>query len=219
MRSSWQPSRRFLVTFLVGIVLPLAGAQTIRAQTFVGPSGLPWPESMMLLPPAPATSTTLEARSVAGGPGSRDWERTSEIRLHRYRDATGFKRYTLLFDGMSSGATSLQLRARFRKDGGSRLIPTNRTTAFGFAMPWDQYVFELEGVDQSGIGRSLFGTIRWHDSSERFECGLTVPMVGAKELTGAVILQFVYRFDSDTGRTRPSTAMPALFRSIFDYGQ
>ncbi|HYD49485.1 MAG TPA: hypothetical protein VEB21_14110 [Terriglobales bacterium] len=158
-----------------------------------------WPQSIVTLPSAPSTDTTLAARSRAGDLRNPD---SNEIRLLRERDPAGYKRYTLMVSSLSA----VQFRARFRKDGRSGLAPSTRTTAVGIAMPWHQYSLEIEGVNESDIGKSLLGSVRWR--GDAIECGLTVPLLAPKELRGAVLLQFVYRF-GDNGRHGRMPAMTA----------
>lgn len=184
-----------LVLLLAGVCearsLDLSEQRDAIASSLGARSG--WPRPLLLLPLSNEVGPA--ARSVEFYHSGQRLDHG--VSLRRDVDSFGYRRYTLLFSALSNREASFEIRARVRKPE-KRLGDTHsrRTLALGFAVPWRQYGFELEAVDDGTLGRALLGSVRWTDDSDRFGCGVTVPIAAPRGLAGAVIVQLVYRFST-----------------------
>jgi hypothetical protein len=120
---------------------------------------------------------------------AQDWLHDGGFFLLEERDAEGRRSYEVRSHTLVTDWPVVRLRARVGQPqlaAGMRM--RRNTPALGFTIPWQQYAFEFEGVEERSLGYLFLGTLRWADPSQRLQCGVAVPIaVGGNPSVGALL--------------------------------
>lgn len=120
----------------------------------------------------------------------------SGFSLLRDRDSQGSRRYTMASGALTTKWASFHLRARVgRPEMSAGLRPRRHAPAFGVTVPWDQFTFELEALDDKEFGYSVLSGLRWRPADGRVQYGLAMPVSVGGGPSVAGILQVLIRLD------------------------
>lgn len=127
---------------------------------------------------------------------ANDWLDDSGFSLLKDRDSWGSKRYTVAAGALTTKWGSFHLRGRVgRPELSAGLRPRRYSPAFGVTVPWKQFTFELEALDDKDFGYSVLSGLRWADPKGRVQYGLALPVSVGKGPSVAAILQVLIRLD------------------------
>ena len=125
-----------------------------------------------------------------------DWMQDGGFSLLRDRDSQGSRRFTMLTGGLMTKWVTFHLRARVgRPELSAGLRPRRQTPAFGITVPWKEFTFELEALDDKDFGYSVLSGFRWGHRNGRVQYGIAMPVSVGQDPSVAAILQVLIRFD------------------------
>jgi hypothetical protein len=125
-----------------------------------------------------------------------DWMQDGGFSLLRDRDSRGSQRFTMAAGALTTKWASFHLRARVgRPELSAGLRPRRHAPAFGVTVPWDQFTFELEAIDDKDFGYSVLSGLRWHHGDGRVQYGVALPVSVGHGPSVAAILQVLIRLD------------------------
>jgi len=125
---------------------------------------------------------------------ARDWLHNAGFTFLEERDPEGHRSYTLLSSALAESAPVIRLQARIgRPQVAAGLQQDHNSTTVGLTIPWEQYVAELEGVDDRTLGRACLGSLRWHDAHDRVEYGVAVPFTTRNGAAVGVLVQVRFK--------------------------
>ena len=126
---------------------------------------------------------------------AEDWLHSAGFSLLEERDAEGRRSYSVISAALTSDWPVIRMRARLGQPQVSAGLHARREMpAIGVMVPWEQYTFELEGIQDKVRGYLFMGTLRWSDPQQRVQYGIALPVgVGAAASVGA-LLQVRVRF-------------------------
>jgi hypothetical protein len=125
-----------------------------------------------------------------------DWMQDTGFSLLRDRDSQGSRRFTMATGGLTTKWATFHLRARVgRPELSAGLRPRRQTPAFGITVPWDQFTFELEALDDKDFGYTVLSGLRWAEKGSRVQYGLALPVSVGDGPSVAAILQVLIRLD------------------------
>ncbi len=124
-----------------------------------------------------------------------DWIEDGGFSLLRDRDSRGSQRFTMAAGALTTKWGSFHLRARVgRPELSAGLRPRRQYPAFGVTVPWEQFTFELEALDDKDFGYSILSGLRWRQANDRVQYGIALPF-SVGEPSVAAILQILIRLD------------------------
>jgi hypothetical protein len=125
-----------------------------------------------------------------------DWVDDSGFSLLKDRDSYGKSRYTMATGALATKWGSFYLRARVgRPEMSAGLRPRRHAPAFGITVPWQQFTFELEALDDKEFGYSVLTGLRWSHPNQRVQYGVALPLSIGDGPSVAAILQVLIRLD------------------------
>jgi hypothetical protein len=125
-----------------------------------------------------------------------DWLDDSGFSLLKDRDSQGSRRYTMAAGAIATKWGSFHLRGRVgRPELSAGLRPRRYAPAFGLTVPWKQFIFELEALNDKDFGYTVLSGFRWADPRGRVQYGLALPVSVDQGPSIAGILQVLIRLD------------------------
>ena len=125
---------------------------------------------------------------------AESWWNDAGLSLLEERDPEGRRRYQLTSGVLTDSWPTLRLRARVGKPELSAGLRLRRNApALGFTVPWQQYTFELEGLEDRDLGFAFTGSMRWSDPKGAVQYGLAFPLAFRAGPSIGVLLQIGVR--------------------------
>lgn len=127
---------------------------------------------------------------------ANEWLDDSGFSLLKDRDSQGSKRFTMAAGTLTTKWGSFHLRGRVgRPELSAGLRPRRYAPAFGVTVPWKQFTFELEALNDRDFGYTVLSGFRWSDDKGRVQYGVALPVSVADGPSIAAILQVLIRLD------------------------
>lgn len=127
---------------------------------------------------------------------AQDWLHEAGFSLLEERDVEGQRSYAVLSGALVAEWPMVRLRLRMGAPQLSAGLRVRQSVpAVGLTIPWRDYAFDLEGVQEKNLGYLFMATLSRTDPHGRFQYGIAFPMaVGSGPSVGA-LLQVRMRFD------------------------
>lgn len=177
---------------------PLEEGATSTQLTLLHERWWAWEAAPPSVEPTEVEGPTTWLKLQLSGARSRasDWMRDTGFSLLKDRDSHGSSRYTMATGALTTKWGSFHLRARVgRPELSAGLRPRRRAPAFGITVPWDQFTFEVEAMDDREFGYSVLTGLRWSHADRRVQYGVALPLSVGDGPSVAAILQILIRLD------------------------
>jgi len=127
---------------------------------------------------------------------TNEWLDDSGFSLLKDRDSQGSKRFTMAAGALTTKWGSFHLRGRVgRPELSAGLRPRRYAPAFGVTVPWKEFTFELEALDDRDFGYTVLSGFRWSEPKGRVQYGVALPVSIADGPSVAAIFQVLIRLD------------------------
>jgi hypothetical protein len=108
---------------------------------------------------------------------AEDWLRDAGFSLLEERDVEGRRSYQVTSSTPTDESPGVRIHARVGLPQLSAgLQPRREVPAIGAMIPWNRYAFELEALDDRGVGWEVMGRVRWTNANEHVQYGVALPL-------------------------------------------
>lgn len=129
------------------------------------------------------------------GRQAEDWLRNGGFSLFEEKDHHGRRSYVVMSETFTRRVPTMRIRARMglpQLSAGMR--PSGESPAIGVTVPWQRYMFELEGFNDRRLGYAVVGSARWSEANRRLQYGIAMPVALSRGPSVGFVLQVGVRF-------------------------